>query len=321
MADLSLLTMTQITEAQQQASVRMYGVYDPAGTPQDVWMPIGSFVPGFYKLAPSVSSNNLTLALQHLDGSDPSATNPLGLKVGDEWQLVTSSLSTTKAAGTNWCNLGAFELAANTHDLFPYLIQETGASAGTKIGFARHPYGKTMADFSATTTNEKHMAGNWTNYNSSDKVALLGRFAAQLSAGASYNWSIPSAMVLSYPIHKTEWRTFTPTGTMSGAMTYLITSRDVAQYMIDWNELAYELKVVGTTGGSANNSIDVSSPFTAHNGSHLIPRAAYFTDSATVLTGHCSIGSNRFAVSKYDNSNFGLGAGRYISSAGRYRIG
>lgn len=321
MADLSLLTMTQITEAQQQASVRMYGAYDPAGTPQDVFMPVGSFIPGFYKIAPSVASNNLTLALQHLDGSDPSTTNPLGFKIGNSWQLVTAALSTTKAAGTNWCNLGAFELAANTHDVFAYLIQETGAAAGTKIGFARHPYGKTMADFNSTTTNEKHIAGNWTNLNATDEVALIGRFAAQLSAGASYNWSIPSALVLSYPIHKTEWRTWVPTGTLSGAMTYLITSRDKAEYMIDWNEAAYEVKVAGTTGGSANDSLNISTPFGATNGSHLIPRPAYYTDGGDVLTGHCNVGSNLLGFQKADNSNFGLGASRFVSSAGRYRIG
>jgi hypothetical protein len=321
MADLSLLTMTQITEAQQQASVRMYGVYDPAGTPQDVWMPVGAFIGGYYKIAPSVASNNLTVAVQHLDGSDPSTENPLGFKIGNSWQLVTSSLSTTKAAGTSWCNLGKFELAANTHDLFTYVIQETGASAGTKFGFSRIPYAKTMADFNSTSTDEKYIAGNYTNKNATDEVALIGRFAAQLSAASSFNWSIPSALVCSYPIYQTEWRTFVPTGTLSGAMTYLISSRDVANYMIDYNECAAEMKVVGTTGGSAANTISISAPFGATNGNHLIPRGAYFTDGGGVLTGHCTVGNSTLNVSKYDNSNFGLGAGRYISSAVRWRIG
>ena len=299
----------------------MYGVYDPAGSAQDVFMPVGSFIGGFYKLAASVASNNLTLAVQHLDGSDPSTANPQGFKIGNSWQLVTAGLTTTIAAGTNWCNLGAFELAANIHDLFAYLVQETGAAAGTKVALSRIPYGKTMADFSGTNTNEKYIAGSYTNKNATDEVALIGRFAAQLSGGGGYTWSIPTAMVLSYPIHKTEWRTFVPTGTMSGAMTYLITGRDVAQYMIDYNELAYEMKVVGTTGGSASNAINISAPFGATNGNHLLPRPAYFTDGGSVLTGHSSIGNSIISTAKYDNSNFGLGASRYISSAGRWRIG
>src|SRR5688572_20636347 len=98
MADDSLLTLSIMTEAQIKASTRLYGVIDPAGVPSDIFLPIGMVSQGFYKIAPSVASNNLTLALTHLDGTDPSSTNPLAFKIGNDWQLITAALTFTKNA-------------------------------------------------------------------------------------------------------------------------------------------------------------------------------------------------------------------------------
>lgn len=322
MADESLLTLSQIIEAQINASTRLYGVVDPAGTPADVFLPMGVLgaYAGFYKIAPSVASNNLTLALQHLDGTDPSTTNPLAFKIGTGWQVVDAALSFTKNAATNWANLGSSELAAKNHDLFVYLIQETGASAGTKLGWSRIPYATTMADFSATDTNEKYIAGSYTNKNATDEVVNIGRFRAQLSATASFNWSIPSAKVIHFPIYATDWLTWTPALSAGGSMTYTSTTVDLADYMINWRNVEYEIKCHGTTGGSASNSIVATLPFAASNGSVGAAQGGHVSDSAN-RGSIISIGTNGLNFSRYDDANFGLGSDRYIASVGKYKIG
>jgi hypothetical protein len=288
--------MSQITEAQIKAAMRFYTVLDPAGTPQDAFFPAGSVLGGFYKIAPSVTSSNLTVALQHLDGTDPSTTNPLGFKIGNDWQLITAALSTTKNAATNWANLGSAELSVKNHDLFVYVIQETGASAGTKIGFSRIPFAVTMADFSSTSTNEKYIAGSYTNFNATDEVTNIGRFRAQLSATAAFTWSFPSAKVIHRPIFETDWLTWQPAFSASGSMTYTTVTTDLAQYKIRGTEQLFEIKAHGTTGGVASTLL-----------------------AATYAFGF--FGSTGYNFSKYDNSNFGLGANRYIAGTGQYKIG
>lgn len=320
MADETLLTLSQITEAQLKASTRLYGVIDPAGTPADVFLPMGAFCGGFYKIAPSVASNNLTLALQHLDGTSPSTNNPLGFKIGDDWQIIDAALSFTKNAATNWANLGSTELAAKNVDLFTYLIQETGASAGTKLGWSRIPFAKTMADFNSLSTHEKYIAGSYTNFNSTDKVVNIGRFRAQLSAGAGYTWSIPSALVIPYPIFETDWLSWQPVYSANGSMTYTSVTTDIANYKIRYDALCFELKAHGTTGGVANNQCIASTPFSATNGGQGLPVAAYMNES-TNLAAVCYFGTASLGFTKYDNSNWGLGANRYIAGVGQFRIG
>lgn len=204
MADQNLTELTQMTEAQILSSALLYAVGDPEGTPVDLNVPVGSLLGEYYKIVPSIASNNLTVAITHLDGSDATATNPLLFKIGDTWQTVVASLAVTKNAGTNWCNAGGAELAAQDVDYFVYVIQETGAAAGTKIGFSRICHATTMADFVNTSTDEKYIAGSWTNLTTSDAVTLVGRFRARLSGGAGYTWSIPTAKVINRPIYESD---------------------------------------------------------------------------------------------------------------------
>src|SRR3989337_715295 len=112
MADQELQELTQVSEAQISADDLFYLVHDPAGTPTPLNAPVGSLFGVMYVITPSVASNNLTVALKHLDGTDPSATKPLVFKIGDAWQLVVAALSTTKNAATNWCDAGGAECAA-----------------------------------------------------------------------------------------------------------------------------------------------------------------------------------------------------------------
>lgn len=212
-----------------------------------------------YVITPSVSSNNLTVALKTIAGGDPSASDPITVRIGDALQTITAALSVTKNAGTNWCNSGGAELATKEIDYFVYLIQETGASAGTKIGFSRIPYGRTVGDFSSTTTNEKYLAGP-TNYNSTDAVALIGRFAATLSATASFNWSAPGTVV-NRPIFETRWLTYAAQVTASsGSLTTVGTV--TTTYQVVGSSLYFSHNVTITTNGTGAGQLRVTLPFT-----------------------------------------------------------
>jgi len=210
MPDESLIALTKAAAAQLKGKSILYLVEDPDGVPDDFRINLASVSHQFYKIAPSVASNNLTVAIQHLDGSSPSANNPMAFKVGDTFRVVTSSLSVTKNAGTNWCNAGSAELAGQPIDWFVYVLYETGASAGLKVLFSRLSHARTMADFVNTSTDEKYPAGNWTNFNSTDEVSLIGRFEAQLSAAASYNWSITTQVVINRPVYQSRLLTWAP---------------------------------------------------------------------------------------------------------------
>src|ERR1041385_3880934 len=92
------------------------------------------------KLSVTVASNNLTVALKTLAGNNPSASEPVYVRMQDTVDSITAALSVTKNAGTNWFNAGAAELATKEIDYFVYLGYN--ATDGVVIGFARIPYAR-----------------------------------------------------------------------------------------------------------------------------------------------------------------------------------
>jgi hypothetical protein len=184
------------------------------------------------KIVPSVGSNNLTVAIKGLDGNNPSPTNPVYCRIGDTVRSITAALSVTKNAGTNWFNAGSAELATQEIDYFVYLGYN--ATDGVVIGFARIPYANSYDDFSATTTDEKYCAiSTISNAAATDYYEVIGRFAATLSAGAGYTWTVPTFTaknLIQRPIYETRRLSFTATmngfsGTPSVAGEYIIKGR------------------------------------------------------------------------------------------------
>lgn len=226
----------------------------------DAGLEIGPMGPlSDYIITPSVASNNLTLAIKNIAAADPSSSRPLVFRVGNTIYTLAASASFTKNAGTNWMNLGAAEFAALPHDLFVYAIGETGASAGLKFGYSRIPYARTMGDFVNTTTNEKYIAGNWTNFNSSDPVQNIGRFRAQLSAGAGYTWSIPSAVVINRPFFESDWLAWVPQFTNLSIGNGTLTAR----YRITGQRAQYLWAFIfGNSGSAISGSVSHTLPFT-----------------------------------------------------------
>jgi hypothetical protein len=233
-----------------------------------------------YVITPSIASNNLTVALLTIAGTDPSSSDPITVRIGNTKRSITAAISTTKNAGTNWCNAGSSELAAQDVDYFVYVIQETGGSAGTKLGFSRIPYAKTMGDFVNTTTNEKYIAGNWTNFNSTDEVENIGRFRAQNSGSASYNWSIPSAKVYSRPIYETDWLTYAPTLTGFSANP----TSAVYQYRVMGDNVVLA-QMIGANGTSNATGYTQTMPFTAKTLTNMSwRRGVQVVDNTTLQT-------------------------------------
>lgn len=198
------------------------------------------------KIIPSVSSNNLTVAIKSLNGDDPSATNPVYCRIGDAIHKITSALSVTVNAGTNWFNAGSAELATKEIDYFVYLGYNT--TDGIVIGFSRIPYAQEYSEFSTTSTNEKYCAiSTITHAASGDDYENIGRFAATLSAGAGYTWSVPTFTninLIQYPIRTTRYLDCAPVLT-----THTLTSI-TAKYCLDYRtvriDYRWNMTVTGT---------------------------------------------------------------------------
>ena len=227
------------------------------------YAPEGFLING--KIVPSVTSNNLTVALKGMDGNDPSASNPIYVRIGDTVRTITSALSLTSNAGSNWCNAGSAELATKEIDYFVYLGWDTAAGV-VGIGISRIPYANSWADFSLTATNEKAcLVGGWVNTLSTDSHELVGRFAATLSAGAGYTWSVPTFTnknLIQKPIYETRWLNYVPTFTGSGgSVGSFATDRTLGKYKIRDSAISLSTHSRITNVGSWSGDLRMAIPF------------------------------------------------------------
>jgi len=220
------------------------------------------------KIAVSVASNNLTVAIKGMDGNDPSSTNPVYCRINSVIRSITGALSVTKNAGTNWCNAGSSELATKEIDYFVYLGYN--ATDGVVVGFSRIPYANQYSDFSAVTTNEKYCAiSTITNAVSTDYYSVIGRFAATLSAGAGYNWSVPTftaSNLIQRPIYETRVLQYVPTAFGDGGSigTYAQTLYS-GEYKIIGNMCYINSLLKVTNVGSWSGSLRTKFPFSNAN--------------------------------------------------------
>ena len=211
------------------------------------------------KIVPSVASNNLTVAVKTLAGNDASASDPIYVRIGDTVRTITGALSVTLNAGTNWFDSGSTELATNEVDYFIYL----GDDAGTvRIGFGRIPFANRFEDYSATTTEEKHIAFN-TALSAGEACTVIGRFAATLSAGAGYTWTVPTfntTNLIQRPIFVSRWLDYSGTLTSTApslASTVYITRK----YKVISDIVNVDYWASSVLGGSAGNNLTITVPF------------------------------------------------------------
>ena len=166
-----------------------------------------------YQIVPSISSWSITVALKNYLWQNNSLTTPIKSQIWDTVRTITSPLSATRNAWSNWFNMWSSELATKEVDLFVYLAYDTALSQ-TWLLISRLPGATKYWDFSTSWTNEKGIVTS-TNINpaSTDRVINIGRFSAILSAGAWYTWSTPSAgfQVINHYINESKLLYYTPT--------------------------------------------------------------------------------------------------------------
>jgi hypothetical protein len=216
------------------------------------------------KIVPSVASNNLTVAIKGMDGNNPSSTNPVYVRIGDTIRSITAALSVTKNAGTNWFNAGSAELATKGIDYFVYLGYN--ATDGVVIGFSRIPYATLYSDFSTTSTNEKYCAiSTITNAAAGDNYENIGRFAATLSAGAGYTWSVPTftaANLIQRPIYESRNTDFGLAITAAGGSPTLGNGTFVGKYRLVGRTVKVEGKLTwGSTTSTGTGQWGFQLPF------------------------------------------------------------
>jgi hypothetical protein len=265
-------------------------------------LPQGYLINGLIQV--SVTSNNLTVAIKGLDGNNPSASNPVYVRINNTIRAITAALSVTKNAGTNWCNSGSAELATKEIDYFVYLIwNTTPATDIIDIGFSRIPYARVYSEFSGTSTNEAYLAqGNASTPTSTDDCVVIGRFAATLSAGAGYTWSVPTfttANLIQRPIFETRWLDFAPVHSRTGTNYTNLPTQNARSYRI-----TYDLMILkethsqnATPGGTGDQQFTI--PWTPPN--YNMGSARNVTDYY-VMTCAVAFSSNLCLLKKYDGT-------------------
>ena len=265
------------------------------------------------RIVPSVASNDLTVAIKGLDGNDPSATNPVYCRIGDTIRSITNALSVTKAAATNWCNAGRAEIATQDVDFFVYLGYN--ATDGVVIGFSRYPGALSYDEFSAVTTNDKYCGiSTITNAAATDYYELIGRFAATLSAGAGYTWTVPaftSKNLVQRPIYETRWLDFVPTYSAGGSMTFTSVTTDISRYKIKGSNCYIMMRAYGTTGGTTFKDIRSTIPIAPAFNGWLVGVGVYDTETLSG-TIEWSSAASTLQWRNYASNDWNLAASKYI---------
>lgn len=267
--DLSFNTIPQITDGvDYPEAADINPVYDEIiaiekllGVNGGSWIGEGQMMNG--KLSVTVSANDLIVALKTIAGTDPSTTDPVYIRINGTVRKCTAALSKTLVDGTNWFNSGGAELATKEADYFVYAIwNTTPATDIMDLGFSRAPYFSVYSEASGTTTNEKYLAfANASTPTSTDNLVNIGRFAATLSAGAGYTWTVPTfttANLIQRPIFFTRWLSYAPTVAGFSA----VPTATVYEYKLNNTDVTVRLREA-TAGTSNSTSFSYTAPFTA----------------------------------------------------------
>ena len=261
----------------------------------------------------------ITVAIKTLAGADPSATDPVYVRIGDTIRTISAALSVAKADGTNWFNSGGTELATKEIDYFVYLGYN--ATDGVVLGFARIPFANQYSDFSATTTNEKYCAiSTITTAASTDYYEVIGRFAATLSATAAFTWTVPTFTAINLiqrPIYETRQMTFTITP--SGNMTVASLVTNLAQYKIFGNRCKADVNFTVTTSAGPGNEIRFVVPFSPSSTTQTVGLGQAGDATGVGCFGYFS-STTILACRRFDASVWGTGAGRGPSGNLEYSI-
>jgi hypothetical protein len=228
--------------------------------------------------------------------------------IGGVVRSITGAISIPANAGTNWLNAGSAELATKEIDFFVFLRYSTSDSA-TLIGFTRYPGVNIISDFTASATAEKgrRISGTAT---ATDQCVIIGRFAATLSAGAGYTWSVPTftaSNLIQRPIYETRWLDWLPTITYSGGTTDPTSNTvNVARYRLSGNMVNLYMKSTLVFGSGNRTATFFTLPIGRFDTSNL------FFSSSNTITGASIYGS------AYTNDATKITYAHTMSSNGTY---
>lgn len=271
------------------------------------------------KLSVTVVSNDLVVAIKTAAGTDPSATDPVYVNIGGSIRIITAALSVTAPDGTGWMNAGSTEFAAKEIDYFAYLGYN--ATDGVVIGFSRIPYALQYLDFNTTSTNERYAKiSTITNAAANDPYVIIGRFAATLSAGAGYIWTVPTFTprnLVQRPIYESRILTWLPT--YSGLSVAPSNAR--CQYQVRGQRIWHEHQFGGGFGTSNNTSKSITLPFSSPSA------VTYFNGQATdngadgVNPAYVAISGNVASIYKTLAAGSWTASGNWqVSYAGEYYL-
>jgi hypothetical protein len=271
-----------------------------------------------YRIMPSLASGNLVVALKTMDGNDPSATNPVYVRIGDTIRTVSTTLSATASAGINWVKAGSSELANKEVDYFVYLVWNS-TSSGVFLFSSRIPYANVVGDLVVSQTDEKGVVGaNNPTWNAGDNVTVIGRFPASLSGVSLYNWSLPTltnANLIQRPVYETRYLNYTPAFTVTSPMTLSGTSQASGFYKIVSNQLSVGGSILQAKGGSAltydayislpiSVNVALNTPVGVSTIDNLFGNSGMFGGTATTLQFRTS--TNMLVDGVYRNANWGV---------------
>ena len=137
------------------------------------------------------------------------------------------------------------------------------------IGFSRIPNGRKYSGFSTTTTDEKYCAiSTITNAVSTDYYELVGRFAATLSAGAGYTWTVPTFTainLINYPILFTRRLLYAPVHTRSGTAYTNVPTNNACGYKVVGDKIFVDASWTQNAVPGGTLFALVSLPFTSNS--------------------------------------------------------
>lgn len=146
------------------------------------------------KISVTLSGSNLVVAVKTLANADPSVNDPVKIMIDGVDRSITSALSVTATAGTNWFNAGSTELATRTINYFIYIGYNS--TDGVTLGFSPIPWARIYSNFSTSSTSMRHCRiSTTTNASATDTYIVVGNFDAILSG--TNNWTACSNLILS----------------------------------------------------------------------------------------------------------------------------
>lgn len=208
-----------------------------------------------WKIVPSVTGGNLTVAIKTLAGTDPSATDPVYIRVNNAIRTITSACTITINNNDFYhFNSWSAELATKEVDYFVYL-----STFGWPL-VSRCSHFWLMSEWVGGW--EKAIAN--TGWFSAESINVIWRFTAIKASWATGNWSVPtftSSNLIQRPIYETRWLDANSTVSATAPFTVSNIVINHFKYKIVWDNIFYKNSIKLDFWGTGANFFFETLPF------------------------------------------------------------